>query len=209
MTPDELAIAGRALYGARWQTSLAIDLNISDRTMRRWLVGESPIPDGVQIELREVLIKRLNELGGIIGYSVNPADSSVFHYPTGAYFRYDDSRNLSLLNPKMVPPDRVLIVTQGAEEALRQDLERDPRIKFMWLDQVGRRDPTAEIDIKYKGFIIVYPKFRIDASRWTVNVGSNDPRLLAKLGGRIAVINDHVSLKGAISKAKRHIDELE
>lgn len=36
MIPNELAAAGRALYGERWQTSLATDLQVADRTMRRW-----------------------------------------------------------------------------------------------------------------------------------------------------------------------------
>src|SRR5882757_2396591 len=57
MSPEELAKAGCALYGERWQTSLAQELKVADRTMRRWLAGESPIPSGVESELREVLIR--------------------------------------------------------------------------------------------------------------------------------------------------------
>jgi hypothetical protein len=30
MNPDELAAAGRALYGEQWQTSVSIDLNVAD-----------------------------------------------------------------------------------------------------------------------------------------------------------------------------------
>jgi hypothetical protein len=65
MTPDQLAAAGRALYGERWQTSLAADLHVVDRTMRRWLAGETSIPDGLKNELRELLIKRVNEIDGM------------------------------------------------------------------------------------------------------------------------------------------------
>ena len=133
MTPDELAAAGRVLYGERWQTSLAMDLNVADRTMRRWLVRETPIPNGVERELREVLVKRAKEIGGMIGYSVNPSDRSVFHYPTNAFFQYDDAGNLTLLNPEMIARDNVPLVTEGAKEALRQERERDPRIKLTWL----------------------------------------------------------------------------
>jgi hypothetical protein len=40
--------AGEALYGERWQTSLARDLGLSDgRRIRQWLSGDRPIPDGV------------------------------------------------------------------------------------------------------------------------------------------------------------------
>ena len=79
MTPDDIARIGRALYGERWQTSLAGDLHVADRTMRRWLAGESPVPDGVDTELRKLLVDRVQEIGGMIGYSVNPADRSVLH----------------------------------------------------------------------------------------------------------------------------------
>ena len=70
----------------------------------------------------------------MIGYSVDPADRSVYHYPSGAFFRYDDAGDLTLLNPRMLTEDAVSLVTQGAEEALRQERERDPRIKFMRID---------------------------------------------------------------------------
>src|SRR5215470_14699039 len=52
MTPDAMGQIGRALYGERWQTSLATDLDIADRTMRRWLTGESAIPGNVERDLR-------------------------------------------------------------------------------------------------------------------------------------------------------------
>jgi len=74
MTPDDLATAGRALYGDRWQTSLARDLHVSDRTMRRWLAGEFAIPAAVAAELRAVLIGRSNAIGSIVRYTVNPRD---------------------------------------------------------------------------------------------------------------------------------------
>jgi hypothetical protein len=128
MTPDELAAAGRALYGDRWQTPLAQNLHVADRTVRRWLAGQTPIPDGVESELRKVLIRRLKEIGGLIGYSVNPSDRSVFHYPSGAFFRYNTAGNLTLLNAKMVARHNIPLITRGAEEALRRERERDPRI---------------------------------------------------------------------------------
>jgi len=47
MTPDLLKAAGKALYGPRWQTALAADLEVADRTVQRWAAGDSPIPEGV------------------------------------------------------------------------------------------------------------------------------------------------------------------
>lgn len=86
MTPDELATAGRALYGERWQTSLAHDLHVSDRTMRRWLTGESPIPAGIVTELRAVLVERLEVIGGIVKYQVVAQNRRIHNCHTGASY---------------------------------------------------------------------------------------------------------------------------
>ena len=40
--PNHLAAAGRALYGQLWQSALARDLGVNDRTMRRWVAGHEP-----------------------------------------------------------------------------------------------------------------------------------------------------------------------
>ena len=73
-------------------------------------------------------------------------------------------------------------------------------------------EPQARLEqggyvLDYKGCEITWPKVRRDASRWTVNVSSNDRGLLAKLGGCV-VIDDFTSLENAIAKARRHVDEL-
>jgi len=47
MTPALLSECGEALYGPRWQSDLARDLNVADRTVRRWLAGTSDIPSGL------------------------------------------------------------------------------------------------------------------------------------------------------------------
>jgi len=142
VTLKKLAAAGHALYGDRWQTPLARDLGVADRTVRRWLSGETPIPADVENRLRQVLVTRLQEIGGMIGYSVNPSNRSVLHYPTGAFFHYDEAGKLMLRNPELLPRDKIPLIAEGAEEALRQERERDPRIKVMWLDQTGRSIPT-------------------------------------------------------------------
>jgi hypothetical protein len=128
MSPDELVVCGRALYGDRWQTSLAQELAIADRTMRRWVAGESPIPDDVENKLRRVLETRLNVIGRIIRYSVKLAERSIFHYPTCASFRIGDDDTVTLLSGERIPPDQRELVIAGAKEALRRERERDPRV---------------------------------------------------------------------------------
>ncbi len=55
MTPAGLAAVGAALYGPLWQTELARQLGVNDRTVRRWLAGASPVPAGVVDDLRPLL----------------------------------------------------------------------------------------------------------------------------------------------------------
>lgn len=42
---------GEALYGPRWQSEIGRDLNVSDRTIRRWLAGADDVPAGVALDL--------------------------------------------------------------------------------------------------------------------------------------------------------------
>lgn len=50
--------AGAALYGPRWQSDIARDLGVSDRTVRRWDAGQNDVPEGVWDELRALLKAR-------------------------------------------------------------------------------------------------------------------------------------------------------
>lgn len=61
ISPDTLATCGRALYGDRWQSSLARALGISDRTLRYWLAQRSPVPAGVRDDLKRLLAERGKE----------------------------------------------------------------------------------------------------------------------------------------------------
>ena len=65
MTPDLLQRCGEALYGPRWQSDLSRDLQISDRTMRRW-IADGGVPDGVYRDLRELCRHRAKELSALI-----------------------------------------------------------------------------------------------------------------------------------------------
>jgi hypothetical protein len=134
MTPEDLASAGRALYGDRWQTSLAHDLHVSDRTVRRWLTG-------AVAELRSVLRERMKTFSGVVPFTVNPTTRTILHNATNAMFRYeDDGTTLTLLHPGFAAPDQVALLFEGAKETLRQEKERDPKVNSGadWRDQNGR-----------------------------------------------------------------------
>ncbi len=65
MTPNLFREAGEALYGARWQTALAHDLCVADRTVRRWAQGEFDIPPGVWEDIRKLIGERVLVLGHV------------------------------------------------------------------------------------------------------------------------------------------------
>ena len=66
MTPARLTTIARTLHGERFQTALAHDLGVSERTVRRWVAGTSPIPQGVEEELRGLLRARAGEIRGLL-----------------------------------------------------------------------------------------------------------------------------------------------
>ena len=66
MTPDLLREAGEALYGALWQSAIARDLNVNDRTVRRWIANDSPLPTGLTAEVRQLLRQRGTALTAVL-----------------------------------------------------------------------------------------------------------------------------------------------
>lgn len=64
--PDLLTRCGVALYGAYWQTDLADALDKSDRTVRRWVAGETPVPRGVYADLMRLMMERTQTLDDLV-----------------------------------------------------------------------------------------------------------------------------------------------
>lgn len=58
--------AGEALYGPRWQSDLARDLQVSDRTIRRWASGADDLPAGVALDLWRICLERTADLDSVI-----------------------------------------------------------------------------------------------------------------------------------------------
>ncbi|MCF3931832.1 hypothetical protein L1787_00205 [Acuticoccus sp. M5D2P5] len=52
---------GEALYGASWRAPLARDLDVSERTVRRWVAGEG-VPNGVSADLLRLTQERADLL---------------------------------------------------------------------------------------------------------------------------------------------------
>lgn len=49
---------GEALYGPRWQSELARDLDVSIRTMQRWAAGTTDVPVGLYVDLLRLTQER-------------------------------------------------------------------------------------------------------------------------------------------------------
>ena len=60
-----LTECGEALYGPQWQSALARDLDVSDRTMRRWVAGASELPDGLYLDLLRLTQERAAKLDSL------------------------------------------------------------------------------------------------------------------------------------------------
>lgn len=58
--------AGRALYGERWHTPIARDLETTYRTVRNWLDGRHPTPADLQPRLQRLLVARGIEIEGVL-----------------------------------------------------------------------------------------------------------------------------------------------
>lgn len=62
-----LISAGQALYGDRWETDLARDLSVSDaRRIRQWVTGVRPIPDGVIVDIKNLLKERKANIDAVL-----------------------------------------------------------------------------------------------------------------------------------------------
>ncbi len=56
---------GEALYGSRWQSEIARDLDCSIRTVQRWAAGVYDLPDGIYMDLSRLALERAQMLDAL------------------------------------------------------------------------------------------------------------------------------------------------
>lgn len=61
MTPKQLTRLCESIYGDGWQSALARDLAVADRTVRRWVAGDFKIPDDIADRLKTIIGSRINQ----------------------------------------------------------------------------------------------------------------------------------------------------
>jgi len=65
LPPALLRRIGEAFHGSEWQNRLARQLEVSDRTVRRWVAGEMAVPSGVTAELFRMVCQLQGDLQNI------------------------------------------------------------------------------------------------------------------------------------------------
>lgn len=60
-----LVECGEALYGSQWQSPLARDLGVTDRTVRRWVAGVTAVPSGLYVDLLRLTQERAATLDAL------------------------------------------------------------------------------------------------------------------------------------------------
>ena len=63
MTPDDLAAAGRSLFGDRhgWASDLARELGLNYDALRHMLAGRRGVPDGIAADVQSLLARQVVE----------------------------------------------------------------------------------------------------------------------------------------------------
>lgn len=59
---DSLCKFGEALFGPRFQRELAEALGVNERTMRRWVAGDTEPPEAIRAELEALARSRIKAL---------------------------------------------------------------------------------------------------------------------------------------------------
>lgn len=62
MDRNLLIDTGRALYGDNWKTSLARELGVTVRTMRRWVAGDTSLPPDLASRLVAIVRRHIHSL---------------------------------------------------------------------------------------------------------------------------------------------------
>ena len=58
MTGSELRAIGEGLFGRRWQSDLARELSVNERTVRYWLSESRAIPPDRELQIHDLLSER-------------------------------------------------------------------------------------------------------------------------------------------------------
>jgi hypothetical protein len=128
-----LKIVGESFYGDQWQGPLARDLQVNERSIRRWLAGTEGIPDGVWADLRNRLEYEQSLLGELLKKVIERQAAKPFSPDHGGIMSTaSDARIVRhLQNQKDLATERAEAERRGQEQQLRKaKLLADVRTKW-------------------------------------------------------------------------------
>ncbi|EDC3150116.1 hypothetical protein KGN64_003196 [Salmonella enterica] len=59
---EKMTAVGKLLYGDNWQSPLSRALGVSDRTIRNYVSGETPVPVGISDRLLSLIAEKMRTL---------------------------------------------------------------------------------------------------------------------------------------------------
>ena len=66
MTPAELELRGKLLYGRQWRKDMANNLGVYPSTVRRWKIGKCKINPNMEKKITELMAKRVIMIRSLI-----------------------------------------------------------------------------------------------------------------------------------------------
>ena len=75
--PSIIREVGVALFGERWRSALASELDINERTLSRWAAAGAPVPLGVLNDLLRLVTEReqsLHDLAALLRQAITDTD---------------------------------------------------------------------------------------------------------------------------------------
>lgn len=152
--------AGETLYGPRWQSELAREIDVSDRTMRRWVAEPHTISNGVWTDIMMLLDVRSGELEqvadairGLLKHDHSkPAAIRYVVYSVASHNALSwgnstlealDRASGHLVSDGMLSTDLVVIFTTRSKDELSHfdagRLPRDAQIVFRGANDIAQR----------------------------------------------------------------------
>lgn len=69
--------AGQAAYGKHFVSPLALELGVTDRTVRNWVAGKYKLPPEIEVKVKEILLRRQQEISEFLVIFAEPSGNAA------------------------------------------------------------------------------------------------------------------------------------
>lgn len=108
-----------SLFGERWQDPLAGALGVDERTVRRWLTRERPVPEGVRRELADMVRARIDRLNSQLEELVRSIGKVVVY----RYEAFDPSTGMAKQSTRMATREGIELIRAKLIEGTRAEID--------------------------------------------------------------------------------------